>query len=125
MPHRRLRFYRGRPSRRNQSRYASRNTQRQDRSREHIGICACYLGLRPKRGQSGDSDPQLGVTKAGNGYSCHWRHRFSYWTSTGTEPTPLTHSAYRNTVEKQHVRRNRSEEQEQYLTKEKKGSALD
>ena len=28
----------------------------------------CYLGLRPKRSQSGDSDPQLGITKAGNGY---------------------------------------------------------
>ena len=28
----------------------------------------CYLGLRPKHSQSGDSDPQLGITKAGNGY---------------------------------------------------------
>jgi transposase len=28
----------------------------------------CYLGLRPRRSQSGDSDPQLGITKAGNGY---------------------------------------------------------
>ena len=27
-----------------------------------------YLGLRPKRSQSGDSQPQLGITKAGNGY---------------------------------------------------------
>jgi len=26
----------------------------------------CYLGLRPKRNQSGDQDPQLGITKAGN-----------------------------------------------------------
>jgi hypothetical protein len=26
----------------------------------------CYLGLRPRRSQSGDSDPQLGITKAGN-----------------------------------------------------------
>ncbi len=26
----------------------------------------CYLGLRPKRDQSGESDPQLGITKAGN-----------------------------------------------------------
>src|SRR6202522_209089 len=28
----------------------------------------CYLGLRPKRSQSGDRDPQLGITKAGNAY---------------------------------------------------------
>lgn len=28
----------------------------------------CYLGLRPKRDQSGDHDPQLGITKAGNVY---------------------------------------------------------
>ena len=28
----------------------------------------CYLGLRPRRDQSGDQDPQLGITKAGNGY---------------------------------------------------------
>jgi transposase len=27
----------------------------------------CYLGLRPRRSQSGDSDPQFGITKAGNG----------------------------------------------------------
>ncbi len=27
----------------------------------------CYLGLRPRRSQSGDSDPQLGITKAGSG----------------------------------------------------------
>lgn len=26
----------------------------------------CYLGLRPKRNQSGKQDPQLGITKAGN-----------------------------------------------------------
>ncbi len=26
----------------------------------------CYVGLRPKRDQSGESDPQLGITKAGN-----------------------------------------------------------
>ena len=24
----------------------------------------CYLGLRPKRSQSGERDPQLGITKA-------------------------------------------------------------
>jgi transposase len=28
----------------------------------------CYLGLRPRRSQSGDRDPQLGITKAGNSY---------------------------------------------------------
>lgn len=28
----------------------------------------CYLGLRPRRDQSGEQDPQLGITKAGNGY---------------------------------------------------------
>ncbi len=28
----------------------------------------CYLGLKPKRSQSGDHDPQLGITKAGNAY---------------------------------------------------------
>ena len=28
----------------------------------------CDLGLRPKRSQSGDCDPQLDITKAGNGY---------------------------------------------------------
>ncbi|WP_390890438.1 transposase [Tunturiibacter lichenicola] len=26
------------------------------------------LGLRPKRSQSGERDPQLGITKAGNAY---------------------------------------------------------
>jgi transposase len=29
---------------------------------------ACYLGLRSRRSQSGDRDPQLGITKAGNVY---------------------------------------------------------
>ena len=38
--------------------------QRFQRSRD-VGCC---LGLRPSRNQSGDSDPQLGITKAGNGY---------------------------------------------------------
>jgi transposase len=28
----------------------------------------CYLGLRPRRSPSGDRDPQLGITKAGNVY---------------------------------------------------------
>ena len=40
------------------------NKQRFQRSRD-VG---CYLGLRPRHSQSGDSDPQLGITKAGNGY---------------------------------------------------------
>ena len=28
----------------------------------------CYLGLRPRSSQSGERDPQLGITKAGNVY---------------------------------------------------------
>jgi transposase len=40
------------------------NKQRFQRSRD-VG---CYLGLRPRRSQSGDRDPQLGITKAGNSY---------------------------------------------------------
>jgi transposase len=40
------------------------NKQRFQRSRD-VG---CYLGLRPRRSQSGDRDPQLGITKAGNVY---------------------------------------------------------
>lgn len=28
----------------------------------------CYLGLRPRRSQSGEHDPQLGIAKAGNRY---------------------------------------------------------
>ena len=38
--------------------------ERFERSRD----AGCYLGLRPKRSQSGDRDPQLGITKAGNEY---------------------------------------------------------
>jgi transposase len=38
--------------------------QRFARSRD-VG---CYLGLRPERSQSGEHDPQLGITKAGNTY---------------------------------------------------------
>ncbi len=38
--------------------------QRFGRSRD-VG---CYLGLRPRRSQSGDHDPQLGITHAGNAY---------------------------------------------------------
>jgi transposase len=38
--------------------------QRFTKSRE-VG---CYLGLRPQRSQSGEYDPQLGITKAGNPY---------------------------------------------------------
>jgi transposase len=40
------------------------NKQRFQRSRD-VG---CYLRLRPRRSQSGDRDPQLGITKAGNVY---------------------------------------------------------
>ena len=40
------------------------NKERFGRSRD-VG---CYLGLRPRRSQSGDRDPQLGITKAGNVY---------------------------------------------------------
>jgi transposase len=38
--------------------------ERFNRSRD-VG---CYLGLRPRRSQSGERDPQLGITKAGNAY---------------------------------------------------------
>ena len=38
------------------------NPGRFERSRD-VG---CYVGLRPKRSQSGEQDPQLGITKAGN-----------------------------------------------------------
>jgi transposase len=38
--------------------------ERFERSRD-VG---CYLGLRPRRSQSGDYRPQLGITKAGNIY---------------------------------------------------------
>ena len=38
--------------------------ERFGRSRD---VC-CYLGLRPRRSQSGEHDPQLGITKAGNAY---------------------------------------------------------
>jgi transposase len=43
------------------------NKERFGRSRD-VG---CYLGLRPRRSQSGERDPQLGITKAGNGYLRH------------------------------------------------------
>jgi len=35
---------------------------------EHSRDVAGYLGLRPKQRQSGARDPQLGITKSGNGY---------------------------------------------------------
>jgi transposase len=35
---------------------------------QRIRDVGCYLGLRPRRSQSGDPDPQLGITKAGNVY---------------------------------------------------------
>jgi transposase len=34
----------------------------------HSRDVGCYLGLRPRRSQSGERDPQLGITKAGNAY---------------------------------------------------------
>jgi transposase len=40
------------------------NKERFGRSRD-VG---CYLGLRPRRSQSGERDPQLSITKAGNVY---------------------------------------------------------
>ena len=43
------------------------NKQRFRRSRD-VG---CYLGLRPRRSQSGDRDPQLGITKAGSIWEFH------------------------------------------------------
>jgi transposase len=53
--------------------------QRFQRSRD-VG---CYLGLRPRRSQSGDRDPQLGITKAGNSRACSPRfHR------RGIPPSP-------------------------------------
>lgn len=34
----------------------------------HSRDAACYVGLRPKRRQSGERDPELGITRAGDGY---------------------------------------------------------
>jgi transposase len=34
----------------------------------HSRDAGCYFGLQPRRDQSGDSDPQLGITKAGDEY---------------------------------------------------------
>lgn len=31
-------------------------------------VVGCYLGLRPRQNESGESAPQLGISKAGNGY---------------------------------------------------------
>ena len=51
----------------------------------HSRDVGCYLGLRPKRSQSGEHDPQLGITKAGNSYlrtlltECANYHRRSVW----------------------------------------------
>jgi transposase len=40
-----------------------------DKSRfRHSRDVGCYLGLRPKRHQSGSRDPELGITKRGNRY---------------------------------------------------------
>lgn len=35
---------------------------------KRIRDVGCYLGLRPRRSQSGERDPRLGITKAGNAY---------------------------------------------------------
>jgi transposase len=35
---------------------------------EHSRDVGCYVGLRPKRGNSGESQPQLRITKEGDGY---------------------------------------------------------
>lgn len=35
---------------------------------EHSRDVGCYVGLRPKRGDSGESQPQLRITKEGDGY---------------------------------------------------------
>src|ERR1051325_10369927 len=52
------------PSRRSRIVLPLSDPRRFARSRD-VG---CYLGLRPERSQSGEHDPQLGITKAGNTY---------------------------------------------------------
>jgi hypothetical protein len=59
------------------------NKQRFRRSRD-VG---CYLGLRPRRSQSGDRDPQLGITKAGGGI-------YNGWKGLGGSLAPLPHTAW-------------------------------
>jgi transposase len=59
------------------------NKQRFRRSRD-VG---CYLGLRPRRSQSGDRDPQLGITKAGGGV-------YNGWKGLGGSLAPLPHTAW-------------------------------
>jgi hypothetical protein len=59
------------------------NKQRSRRSR-NVG---CYLGLRPRRSQSGDRDPQLGITKAGGGI-------YNGWKGLGGSLAPLPHTAW-------------------------------
>ena len=51
--------------------------------------CGCYLGLGPRRSQSGDRDPQLGITKAGNTTSglC-WSSAPTMWLVRGEETRP-------------------------------------
>lgn len=46
----------------------------------HSRDVGCYLGLRPKRSQSGEHDPPLGITRAGNSYwrCLHYRVRPLY-----------------------------------------------
>lgn len=35
---------------------------------QHSRDVGCYLGLQPKRDQSGESNPELGISKEGDGY---------------------------------------------------------
>jgi transposase len=58
------------------------NKQRLKRSRD-VG---CYLGLRPRRSQSGDRDPQLGITRAGNVYTAAAGASQGSYTSANRRP---------------------------------------
>jgi transposase len=48
----------------------------------------CYLGLRPRRSQSGERDPQLGITKGGMSISDRCWASAPTISSDGTERTP-------------------------------------
>ncbi len=52
----------------------------------------CYLGLRPKRSQSGERDPHLGITKAGNVYLRSLLVECANHVSGGMERTQLCDS---------------------------------
>ena len=78
--------------------------QRCQRSRD-VG---CYLGLRPRSSQSGERDPQLGITKAGNVYLRSLLIECAMAASTSPcDPNrrracfiPAHQSAHRNTAER-------------------------